>query len=161
MCVCVYRGECSYVYEYLRLYCVSKFFSKKHIVIFRSSLWGEGTVRVRPLFLGKKSTHHEAGKLAPILSPNHSHGTDQRSWPKVPAEEARWLGEVLCVGESNSNWTSLSQSWRWRRCRARWSGHCRRPTAAHPRVRGTPVISLFLPNIDRVAKHCRAAHTQG
>jgi hypothetical protein len=24
MCVCVYRSECSYVYEYLRLYCVSK-----------------------------------------------------------------------------------------------------------------------------------------
>jgi hypothetical protein len=27
---CVYRGECSYVYEYLRLYCVSK---KIHIVL--------------------------------------------------------------------------------------------------------------------------------
>jgi hypothetical protein len=24
VCVCIYRGECSYVYEYLRLYCVSK-----------------------------------------------------------------------------------------------------------------------------------------
>jgi hypothetical protein len=24
VCVCVYRAECSYVYEYLRLYCVSK-----------------------------------------------------------------------------------------------------------------------------------------
>jgi hypothetical protein len=24
MCVCVYMDECSYVYEYLRLYCVSK-----------------------------------------------------------------------------------------------------------------------------------------
>jgi hypothetical protein len=23
-CACVYRGECSYVYEYLCLYCVSK-----------------------------------------------------------------------------------------------------------------------------------------
>jgi hypothetical protein len=24
VCVCVHRDECSYVYEYLRLYCVSK-----------------------------------------------------------------------------------------------------------------------------------------
>jgi hypothetical protein len=24
VCACVHRGECSYVYEYLRLYCVSK-----------------------------------------------------------------------------------------------------------------------------------------
>jgi hypothetical protein len=24
MCVCVHRGECSYVYKYLHLYCVSK-----------------------------------------------------------------------------------------------------------------------------------------
>jgi hypothetical protein len=24
VCVCVHRGECSYVYEYLCLYCVSK-----------------------------------------------------------------------------------------------------------------------------------------
>jgi hypothetical protein len=24
VCVCVHRGECSYVYEYLRLYCVSQ-----------------------------------------------------------------------------------------------------------------------------------------
>jgi hypothetical protein len=24
MCACIYRGECSYIYEYLRLYCVSK-----------------------------------------------------------------------------------------------------------------------------------------
>jgi hypothetical protein len=23
VCVCVHRGECSYVYKYLRLYCVS------------------------------------------------------------------------------------------------------------------------------------------
>jgi hypothetical protein len=28
MCVCVYIDECSYVYEYLRLYCVSKKNSK-------------------------------------------------------------------------------------------------------------------------------------
>jgi hypothetical protein len=32
MCVCVYRGECSYVYEYLRLYCVSQ---KNELSIFR------------------------------------------------------------------------------------------------------------------------------
>jgi hypothetical protein len=24
VCVCVHRGECSYVYKYLRLYCVSQ-----------------------------------------------------------------------------------------------------------------------------------------
>jgi hypothetical protein len=26
VCVCVHKGECSYVYEYLCLYCVSQFF---------------------------------------------------------------------------------------------------------------------------------------
>jgi hypothetical protein len=24
MCACIYSGECSYIYEYLRLYCISK-----------------------------------------------------------------------------------------------------------------------------------------
>jgi hypothetical protein len=33
MCVhaCVYRGECSYIYVYLRLYCVSKKKSRKGV----------------------------------------------------------------------------------------------------------------------------------
>jgi hypothetical protein len=29
VCMCVHRGECSYVYEYMHLYCVSNFFLVK------------------------------------------------------------------------------------------------------------------------------------